>query len=99
MKKLICPTLLVIFALAACGDRNRPNDKAMHVSLSPPPPMEDRIGETEKPAAAENNVRDTSKKIIKEGDISFEAGNINETRKAIYNSLTKYGGYIARESE
>ena len=99
MKKLIYPTLLVIFALAACGDRNGPNEKAMHVSLSPPPPAEDRIAATDKPAASGNDIRDTSKKIIKEGEINFEVNNINETRKAIYNSIIKLGGYIARESE
>ncbi|MEO6633935.1 MAG: DUF4349 domain-containing protein [Mucilaginibacter sp.] len=101
MKKLIYPALLVIFALAACGDRSRPNEKmkAMNVSLVPPPTEADKIAANENAAAPENGVQDTSKKIIKEGEISFEAGDIKETRKVIHNSLNKFGGYIAQEIE
>jgi len=40
-----------------------------------------------------------TRKIIKEGEISFETKNIADTRKAIYNSLQKLGGYIAAENE
>ncbi|MFD0751071.1 DUF4349 domain-containing protein [Mucilaginibacter calamicampi] len=39
------------------------------------------------------------KKIIKEGDIHFKTGDINETRKTLYASLKKLGGYVAEESE
>jgi|GEM_PF-1316910 len=42
---------------------------------------------------------DIAKKIIKEGDISFETPNIAAARKAIHNSLQQLGGYIAEENE
>ena len=101
MKKLIYPALLVIFALAACGDRNRSTEKLkmMNVSLAPPRPIDDKITAADKFIAPESDVRDTSKKITKEGEISFEAGDIKKTRTAIHNSLNKLGGYIAQEIE
>lgn len=101
MKKLIYPALLVICVLTACNGRIGPTEKlkAMNVSLAAPPSMEDKIGATDKFIAPQNGVSDTSKKITKEGEISFEAGDIKETRKAIHNSLNKLGGYIAQEAE
>jgi hypothetical protein len=47
---------------------------------------------------ANNDLR-VEKKIIKEGEIRFKTGDINETRKALYESLKKLGGYVAEESE
>jgi hypothetical protein len=44
-------------------------------------------------------VKDTAKKIIKQGDISFETGNIAQTRKIIIASLKKAGGYLSEENE
>ncbi|HTE00900.1 MAG TPA: DUF4349 domain-containing protein [Mucilaginibacter sp.] len=42
---------------------------------------------------------DTSKKIIKDGDISFETNNINATRKKILYSLKKLGGYVVEDNQ
>jgi len=39
------------------------------------------------------------KKIIKEGEIHFKTEDINQTRKILYASLKKLGGYVAEESE
>ncbi|QHS54754.1 DUF4349 domain-containing protein [Mucilaginibacter sp. 14171R-50] len=39
------------------------------------------------------------KKIIKEGDIRFETGNVAETRKQIISSLKHLGGYAEDDSE
>src|SRR6185312_8328691 len=44
-------------------------------------------------ATASTVVKDTSKKIIKQGDIRFEAKNISATRKVLLNTLGKLGGY------
>ena len=44
-------------------------------------------------------VADTSKKIIKTGDISFETRNLYGTRKKIITSLKSLDGYVAEESE
>jgi len=50
-------------------------------------------------SAPKENGQPVTKKIVKEGEISFETKSIPETRKAIYNSLQKLGGYIAEENE
>jgi len=42
---------------------------------------------------------DTSKKIVKEGDISFETNNVNETRKKIVHSLKQFGGYVEEDNQ
>ena len=42
---------------------------------------------------------DTIKKIIKEGEISFESINVIETRKKILASLKGFGGYVDDDSE
>ena len=39
------------------------------------------------------------KKIVKEGEIRFKTADIADTRKALYVSLKKLGGYVAEESE
>jgi hypothetical protein len=44
-------------------------------------------------------VADTAKKIVKEGDISFETNNIAATRKKILNSLHKLGGYVSEDNQ
>jgi len=44
-------------------------------------------------------VQDTAKKIIKQGDISFETNNITATRKKILYSLKKLGGYTVEDNE
>ena len=43
--------------------------------------------------------KDTAKKIIKEGDISFETGNVAQTRKVIIEALKKCNGYVSEENE
>jgi hypothetical protein len=52
----------------------------------------DQASRTGKPNAVQ-------KKIIKEGEIHFKTADINDTRKALYASLKKLGGYVAEESE
>ncbi|WP_183562352.1 DUF4349 domain-containing protein [Mucilaginibacter sp. SP1R1] len=44
-------------------------------------------------------VRDTSKKIVKNGTIEFETSNVNATRKRILQSLKKYGGYVDEDNQ
>ncbi|MBS1526920.1 MAG: DUF4349 domain-containing protein [Bacteroidetes bacterium] len=46
-----------------------------------------------------NTIKDTSRKIIKEGDISFETKNIIATRKALLNDLKRLGGYLDEDNE
>jgi hypothetical protein len=42
---------------------------------------------------------DTARKIIKDGDISFETNDITGTRKKILNSLKKLNGYVVEDKE
>jgi len=51
------------------------------------------------PASSTNPVNDTSKKVIKEGDISFETKDIAYTRKGLLNALKKLGGYLDEDNE
>lgn len=44
-------------------------------------------------------IQDTAKKIIKQGDIRFEAKNIAATRKALLNNLSKLGGYADEDNQ
>lgn len=44
-------------------------------------------------------VKDTAKKIIKKGEISFETRNLAKTRRAIISQLQKLGGYIADDTQ
>jgi len=50
-------------------------------------------------ATASTVVKDTSKKIIKQGDIRFEAKNISATRKVLLNTLGKLGGYADEDNQ
>lgn len=51
------------------------------------------------PVSSAVRVTDTTKKIVKEGDISFEAENISATRKRILQALKRQGGYVYDDSE
>src|ERR1700712_1225824 len=90
MKKIIYPSLLLL-VFASCGN-NRPGDKekikAMNVSLSPPAQanvgsadlaIDDQSVDLKKPAQSAGKAGEVSKKIIKEGDINFEAKDIKQT--------------------
>jgi len=96
MKKLIV-AITLICAVSACGNKKSATaDKMTDVIISP---HVSDIQMADKPSA--NNLAGDaiSRKIIKEGDISFETNNIYATRNAIYNSLKKLGGYAAEENE
>jgi hypothetical protein len=72
-----------------------PSQKVAQVKFPSIPVIDDygdQASRTGKPNAAE-------KKIIKEGEIRFKTADINETRKLLYASLKKLGGYVAEESE
>jgi hypothetical protein len=96
MNKLIYAAALMI-AVSACNNANEGKKvKVMNVALSPPAQKD---LSADKPVPPGSDQRDIGRKIIKEGEISFETKNIAGTRQAIFNSLQKLGGYIAEESE
>ena len=46
-----------------------------------------------------STIDDTSKKVVKDGDIEFETNNLIATRKKILASLKKYGGYVEEDNQ
>ena len=100
MKKLVIVPAL-FFALTACEHKSKvvaENKVLEKETMAVSPVMADRKSDVKQKLAAGNNTP-IEKKIVKEGDISFETNNISETRRAITNSLNKSGGYIAEENE
>jgi hypothetical protein len=113
MKQFITAILLVC-VVAACGSKKTEEaPQAMNMILEPPPLSEKKtesaMGNTrlatadmmdeQVGSAPTRPIKNVEKKLIREGSISFETGNITETKKAINASLAKLGGYIERESE
>jgi len=45
------------------------------------------------------DVADTSKKLVKDGDIEFETSDLIATRKEILASLKKFGGYVEEDNQ
>lgn len=110
MKNLILTaTLLLIFS--SCGNNKNATDekflapivKADEEAVTTKDIAVDEV--TQKsyapPPANQNGklVNDTAKKIVKDGNISFETNNINATRKKILYSLKKSGGYVVEDNE
>jgi len=50
-------------------------------------------------AVNEQSKLDTARKLIKDGNISFETNDIAGTRQKILNSLKKLGGYVVEDKE
>jgi hypothetical protein len=97
MKK-ICTAFLLLALFSGCEQGESSKVKISDMVLTPPPgaSVDRRI---DKFAANSVSVAQVEKKVIKEGDLSFETGNVTETRKSIYGALTKLGGYISKETE
>jgi len=100
MRKILM-ALLIGLSFTACGGGADNKERVVNaIMLAPPKPAD----------VAEANVRDneqsstrpeldTSKKLIKIGEINFETLNIANTRKKILHSLASLGGYVAGENE
>jgi predicted nucleic acid-binding Zn-ribbon protein len=100
----------VLLTFSACGHR-APEEKAMATDITlaaPPAPAlmkqaayggnkAEQVSNDNQTSA--NQMVDTSKKIIKEGDIRFETGDLKTTKEKIVTSLKSLGGYVVEESE
>jgi hypothetical protein len=51
------------------------------------------------PETALRSIRNSPKKIIKEGSIEFETRDMNKTRKRIFTTLQKYNGYVEEDNQ
>lgn len=115
MKAYLIPfTLLLTFSACGNKNTEQNNNKVEQVKFSPPivkpdnevieaPPSQSyAVADKAEGNGYTNNanqVRDTTKKIIKNGSIEFETANINATRKRILQSLKKYGGYVDEDNQ
>lgn len=61
--------------------------------------IDEPVGNADVKQVVEERSAGIEKKIIKEGDIRFETGNVAETRKQIISSLKHLGGYAEDDSE
>src|ERR1700754_595607 len=97
MKPALFITLLAC-ALTACKG-NSGGAVADEIALAAP--QEKNITLTDKKLSEPPPVAsiDTSKKLIKEGNISFEAADLKATRGKILASLKQLGGYLSEEQE
>ncbi len=68
-----------------------------NADINPQNNTDDHIAKAALPPST--TVQDTSKKIIKQGDIRFEAKNIAATRKTLLNTLSKLGGYADEDDQ
>jgi hypothetical protein len=92
---LVIPFLLI--ALSGCKSNNSPavaDEMAQPLAKANAP-----VKQYEKKAEPNPATIDTSKKLIKEGSISFEASDLKSTRGKILMSLKNLNGYVAEEQE
>jgi len=103
MRKVFTAGILML-ALSACnhGSDNKQYEAMVADKVMAPRAAQykaDRsAGDETDDEAVKLNI-DTSKKLIKEGEINFETSNIKDTRIKILHSLAKLGGYLAEENE
>ncbi|RVT98151.1 DUF4349 domain-containing protein [Mucilaginibacter limnophilus] len=109
MKRLLF--VAALFVLTACGQK-ADKEQVAAITLAKPQANgyggdpnadisnDEQVGNANKlmPAPPEQRA-EVEKKIIKEGDISFETGNVADTRKQLLASLKKLGGYVTEDNE
>lgn len=107
MKQFILGFVLCVFIMS-CGNRNAEKVNVSEVALAPPPnaePIMDAnaadkpVAEMAKSGSQSASIDATEKKIVKEGEISLETGDLKAARKTLSDTLKKLGGYIDEESE
>lgn len=102
MKIYVIILVLIISALSACNYHHKgAADQKVTVSEVMLPPASEKEADIEvsKPLAPAESAGNVEKKIVKEGEISFETNDVTKTRNSIYNSLKKLDGYIAEETQ
>jgi len=98
MRKILTACLLALLFTACSGGANY-KAKATDLVMLSPPKMAATADANDDEASAVRPVLDTSKKLIKTGEINFETSDIKSTRKKILHSLASLGGYLAEENE
>lgn len=89
MKKILVSILILpVFVLWSCGSREI-NNRMVEASLA-----DTQVNQPSPP----EKVASDDRKIIREGDITFESADIKETRSVILNVTKELNGYISKES-
>jgi hypothetical protein len=109
MKTYFILSVSFLLVFTSCKHETEQKVRLANVELVPPAPAEEKsiaaadqledAGIANKAPAPTPSITDTTKKIIKEGDIRFETGNPKAARQNIVSSLKKLGGYLAEENE
>jgi len=104
--KRVLTIVLIAFVFTGCKQASVPELDLKVATLekakaSPLSENADKIADTNGAVASSppQIISDTSKKLIKTGDISFETGDLYGTRKKIITSLRNLGGYVSEENE
>jgi len=99
--KTVLTTLLIAFILTGCGHKAQyEDDKIVTPSKAPVSLAKEKaVSNAPQDNSTQAAITDTSKKIIKTGDISFETKDLYGTRKKIIASLKSLDGYVAEENE
>jgi hypothetical protein len=107
MKTYFILSASFLLILSSCERKTEQQSRTTDVKLVPAPLAEKaEMSAYKTPVVDEDDhssshaaITDTTKKIIKEGDIRFETGNPKAARQNIVASLKKLGGYLAEENE
>lgn len=107
--KIFVVSFVLLLALSACEHKSQTEKaKIANVELMAPSPgyqngtadkMMAKAAPPDDSKTAVNQVIDTAKKIVKEGEIRFEAKDLKAARDKIVASLKNLGGYVGEENE
>jgi hypothetical protein len=110
MKKLWIPMMMLLLMGTASCQGNKEGTGGQRVqalAIAPPPVAKDekatQLTLNDKGRQSADNTPsatpDTSKKIIKEGEMSFETSNLADTRNMVVSVLKSYVGYVSEENQ
>ncbi|WP_184548498.1 DUF4349 domain-containing protein [Mucilaginibacter sp. FT3.2] len=107
MKTYYLISFTLLLALSACGNKNRDQKMMMMDAMPTLVADKSKVGYEKaavdavlnKPQDKQKETASTGKKIIKEGEIRFQAENLKLARQQIGSKLQDLGGYVAEENE
>lgn len=100
---------MLLVSVASCGkhesaDKLKVTNVELMAPVAAPKGMPAGNAQTDnldkqKKSVKQGDANEMSRKIVREGEITFETDNVKRTRNSIYNSLLNLGGYISEESQ
>lgn len=101
MKKTLFTLTLIGGLLASCGSSAEDRSyNASYATESKMEAMEEALEEaTEGDYREEENVEVKERKLIKEGNVSFETDDLKATRDHIFKTVKEYKGYVSSDNE